>query len=228
MTICCDGYIIDKRKHLGSHAYVYNDGPNGGVGLDNFVCCRDNRGAARGDWYVKPGDSGPFIGTTCVSRSPTPLASLAATSTENAEPYLATLMPGSSGLYDDATSMFWTLAPFCAWLYTGAASLQMAEITVPVSTATTIATYIGTTSEDDEDTTTSSLESASKRPAVTMTGTEEGRATTSETQSTEATQPGDWNATNAPNSGSTKVAASLRSLLGLAVGCSVALVLASW
>ncbi|USW56217.1 hypothetical protein Slin15195_G095360 [Septoria linicola] len=139
-TFCCDGWIIDTTQDL----YRYDPTANRTethVDLANLVCC-----AAHGP---QQGGIMPIIqgnGLTCTTGSPTPLASLAATNTNNAANYLATYtgaQGGSeSGTYNPTLTDFVpTETPYCLWADTVGMVMQnvtvaVADITVPPAPTT--------------------------------------------------------------------------------------------
>ncbi|KAF1837923.1 hypothetical protein BDW02DRAFT_565425 [Decorospora gaudefroyi] len=131
-TFCCDGRIIDTSSNL----------MGGGAGnlteyeldLENLVCCR--AGGRRLPGGIMPIDSDY---THCsASEAATPLASLAATNTENAAQYLVTY---ASAKQMEGTKMGdWvrTKDPTCLWVETASGAVELTEVTVPAAEITTL------------------------------------------------------------------------------------------
>ncbi|KAF2267356.1 hypothetical protein CC78DRAFT_566296 [Lojkania enalia] len=149
-TFCCDGDVIDKTQNIWFNR-------THDVTLENLACCR----------YLEPQMGGlrPIPDTnymTCTEGIETPLASLAATNTDNAVEYTV-VYKSAKEVGTSLTDMIWTTEPYCFWAYTKNASmveitLPAAQITPPpppttdmfgqpISTATTTATE--DTSSDD-------------------------------------------------------------------------------
>jgi hypothetical protein len=128
-TFCCDGRIIDQENNLWSarNFTAYE------LDLENLVCCRAGGQLLPGG--IMPIDSDY---THCsASEVSTPLASLAATNTDNAALYLATYESASQ----DGTSLGdWTVTetPTCLWVETANGAVSLTEITVPAAEITTL------------------------------------------------------------------------------------------
>jgi hypothetical protein len=129
-TFCCDGDIIDTSQNLwGARNYTSYE-----LDLENLVCCR-----AGGQ--LLPGGLMPIDTdyTHCsASMKPEPLASLAATNTDNAALYLVTYESASQ----DATGGLgdWTVTekPTCLWIETADSAVTMVDVTVPAAQITTL------------------------------------------------------------------------------------------
>jgi len=134
LTICCDGDIIDTSQDMYKYGLRNKGFFTYPLELDNLVCCRE--AGAR-----QMGGIGPFPNPTrCdAALTPTPLASLAATNTKNAVPYLATY---ESGRWDDKISdnVDWirTETPKCLWVQTTHPEVTMVEVQVPAAVITTL------------------------------------------------------------------------------------------
>jgi len=128
-TFCCDGRIIDEENNLWS-AQNFTSYE---LDLENLVCCRAGGQLLPGG--IMPIDSDY---THCsASEVPTPLASLAATNTDNAALYLATYESASQ----DGTSLGdWTVTetPTCLWVETASDAVSLTEITVQAADITTL------------------------------------------------------------------------------------------
>lgn len=136
-TICCDGMIIDQTQNLYSweprHGKTYVD-------LANLVCCHIDG--------PQQGGLQPILsnnGQTCTTGTPTPLASMAATNTANAQIYPLTFT-SASGVSPNIGDMLWTATPYCLWADT-AHGVAMMEVTVPAATISTLP--IGWPNSDD-------------------------------------------------------------------------------
>jgi hypothetical protein len=131
-TICCNGNII-----AGS-VDIYSWSPSKGpiyLNLSDLLCC---------------GISGPqqggilpiiHLGTTCTQGTATPLISLAATNTNNVQPYLVTYTSASYG--ETTTGDFVpTETPYCLYAYTGSGvesfHVDLTQVTVPAATISTL------------------------------------------------------------------------------------------
>ncbi|KAK4206337.1 hypothetical protein QBC37DRAFT_300990 [Rhypophila decipiens] len=134
LTICCDGTIIDTSQDMDEY-YLSNNGISSyPLELDNLVCCREAGVRQMG------GVGGFSNPTRCAAvLTPTPLASLAATNTKNAVPYLATY---ESGKWDDEISadVDWvkTRTPVCLWVQTTHPEVTLVEVQVPAAKITTL------------------------------------------------------------------------------------------
>ncbi|KAI9688937.1 MAG: hypothetical protein M1820_010206 [Bogoriella megaspora] len=129
-TICCDGDIIDTKQDL------YQVDPSNAIRdlrLSDLVCCR-LQGPQTGGLLPIP--SGPS--TTCVSGTPTPLASLAATNISNAAAFYVTY---TSASYGGATpgDFIPSQRPTCLWADT-AHRVAMTSVTVAAADITTFPT----------------------------------------------------------------------------------------
>lgn len=167
-TICCDGEIINGRKAI-----------EGGEPMDirDLVCCRAQ--STSPDVNVEPA---PLFGrTTCVTGSAVPLASLAATNTKNAQPYLVTK---TSVTLSMITTGDWvqTETGYCLWAATS--GIDMSTTTLPAAQVTTLSSTPQTASGED-----------SSRGRGSATGT------MSNNLSGSATRSGSVSATTSPSSG---------------------------
>jgi hypothetical protein len=129
-TLCCDGGIIDTSQNLwGARNYTLYE-----LDLENLVCCREGG-------QLLPGGLMPLDTdyTHCgPSMNPVPLASLAATNTDNAAPYLVTYESArgdSTGGVGDWTR---TEKPTCLWIETADKAVTMVDVTVPAAQITTL------------------------------------------------------------------------------------------
>lgn len=125
-TICCDGMIIDRTRNLWS----WQSGPTY-VDLANLVCCHIEGPQQGGLQPILPDN-----GLTCTTGTPTPLASMAATNTANAQIYPLTFT-SASGVSPNIGDMLWTATPYCLWADT-AHGVAMMEVTVPAATISTL------------------------------------------------------------------------------------------
>lgn len=116
-TVCCDGDIIDTTGQ------AFQPGPQRPLDVDNLVCCVLSGTL---DWRNDPVTIGS---TTCASGSPTPIASLAATNTQNATPYEIDYTNVPTSLLS-STEITVSATPNCLWLYT-ASGVVMTTVTVP-------------------------------------------------------------------------------------------------
>ena len=133
-TICCDGNIIDTTQDMYGFARRGQTMRNYPLDLENLVCCREAGQRQMGGIVPFPNP------TRCDAvLKPTPLASLAATNTKNAVPYLATF---ESGRWDSAISMNvdWirTETPKCLWVQTTHPDVTMVDVRVPAAAITTL------------------------------------------------------------------------------------------
>ncbi|KAI0483909.1 hypothetical protein GGR56DRAFT_611492 [Xylariaceae sp. FL0804] len=125
-TICCDGDIIDSEFDL------FRDDVDRSLYLSDLYCCQFKGPQAGGLMPINYNKS-----TTCLSGTPTPLASLAATNTDNVQDYLVTYTSASYG--SDTTGDFVpTNTPYCLWMYTASGAVQLEDVTVPPNTMTSI------------------------------------------------------------------------------------------
>lgn len=130
-TICCAGDIIDTTQDL----WDYRTRNQTEVDLANLVCC------LYANAPLNSGSRNTSAPNTCSQGSPTPLASLAATNTENAALYQRTYTSAgtyswisSTGYYGDYVP---TATPECMWVYTKT-GVEMSEVTVPAATVSTM------------------------------------------------------------------------------------------
>lgn len=139
-TICCDGTISDTTRILADGAV------NSTLDISDLLCCG--------------GDPlGGFDMTTCSATiTPTPMASLAATNTQNAMAWT-----------DTQVSLTWS--PYCVWL---GSSMSVLETTVTVSTFSAKAVSTSTAF-----TTPTSIRSASRGSSTTSTATHNTSTTSS-------------------------------------------------
>lgn len=132
-TICCDGDIIDTAENLWQPYRPKSAGPFY-LNIDDLVCCR-LVGAQQGGLQAIDPDQ-----THCTAGSPTPLASLAATNTENAADYLVTYTSASFG--ESTTGDFIpTATPRCLWMNTNtaqSAGVGVKTVTVPAASISTL------------------------------------------------------------------------------------------
>lgn len=136
LTICCDGKILDFTQDMYKYALRNKGVRSYPLDLANLVCCRE--AGAR-----QMGGIGPFPDPTrCdAALTVTPLASLAATNTRNAAPYLATF---ESGRWDDKISanVDWirTETPNCLWIETTHPEVtgKLVQVEVPAARITTL------------------------------------------------------------------------------------------
>lgn len=127
-TICCDGMIIDQTQNL--YSWEPRNGPTY-VDLANLVCCQIEGPQMGGLQPIAPDN-----GLTCTTGTPTPLASMAATNTANAQIYPLTFT-SASGVSPNIGDMLWTGTPYCLWADT-AHGVAMMEVTVPAATISTL------------------------------------------------------------------------------------------
>jgi hypothetical protein len=215
-TFCCDGDIIDKEHNLWSPQNFSSYE----LDLENLVCCR-----AGGQ--LLPGGLMPIDTdyTHCsASNIPTPLASLAATNTDNAALYLVTYESASQS----GTSLGdWTRTetPTCLWVETANDAVSLTEITVPAADITTLPppttdrfgeTIATRSTNSSDESKTSSGRSSTPTGSISSTGTP---------SSGQSSSPNDTPAAATPSPSSGRSMHSDRSLVlslfGVAVGLSV-------
>jgi hypothetical protein len=130
-TFCCDGDIRDTSYNLWS--WPSNRTEDGWTfDLENMICCRAGN-------KLLPGGLQPIWNDykRCEpGLDPTPLASLAATNTDNAELYLVTYKD-ASGVGDSVTDWTVTTSPTCLWIQTNK-DIEMTEVEVPAAKLTTL------------------------------------------------------------------------------------------
>ncbi|KAI6088185.1 hypothetical protein F4821DRAFT_234814 [Hypoxylon rubiginosum] len=119
-TFCCNGDILDTKKDVWKPSTWHGDSA---VNLADMVCCGLDGAQAGGIHPL------PTAYTTCSAGSPTPLASLAGTNTDNAAAYLVTYTSASYGDNGAVGNFIPTETPTCFWAYK--ASAEMEEITLP-------------------------------------------------------------------------------------------------
>ncbi|KAF2278009.1 uncharacterized protein EI97DRAFT_441283 [Westerdykella ornata] len=131
-TLCCDGNIIDTSDNLFSMApRNMSQYP---LDIENLVCCRKAG-------QLLPGGIMPIETdyTRCeYGLKPTPLASLAATNTENAALYLATYESASGDATGGWADWTRTETPTCLWVQTAHPDIPMVDVTVPAAAITTL------------------------------------------------------------------------------------------
>lgn len=133
-TICCDGEILDISQDLWQYAMSYGNMSQYDLNIENLVCCRS--GGQR-----LPGGILPFRedGTECdFSMVPTPLASLAATNTDNAQLFLVTYESGTVDETGGPADWTVTKSPTCLWVETAYKSISMVDVTVPAAKIKTL------------------------------------------------------------------------------------------
>ncbi|XXH05587.1 adenine phosphoribosyltransferase [Hypoxylon texense] len=120
-TFCCNGDVLDSQKDIW-RPHAGNNDDDASVHLSDMLCCGLDGAQAGGIHPL------PTAYTACSEGSPTPLASLAGTNTDNAVPYLVTY---TSASYGDGTVGDYvpTATPTCFWAYTVGAGMQ--EVTLP-------------------------------------------------------------------------------------------------
>ncbi|KAJ6780161.1 hypothetical protein PWT90_01977 [Aphanocladium album] len=136
-TVCCDGDIVNVKVNIWSI-------PN--MTMEDLVCCR-HIGSLEGGIHALP--TGPPW--TCdLGAVGTPLASLAATNTDNAGAFVATYASANYEFGPTPTDMLWTETPQCLWVYTKE-SATMTEATVDVASIVRLSTttYVGGPYEGD-------------------------------------------------------------------------------
>ncbi|KAI1205404.1 uncharacterized protein F4807DRAFT_284368 [Annulohypoxylon truncatum] len=127
-TFCCDGEIINSVHDIWKPAFY--SATNHSLSLSDMICCGLSGPQAGGILPL------PSAYTECNGGSPTPLASLANTNTENAQLFRVTYTSASFG--DNTVGDFIpTNTPNCFWAYTSGAAT--AEITLPTPDITTLA-----------------------------------------------------------------------------------------
>jgi hypothetical protein len=161
-TICCEGSIVNARFDM------FLRGPNVDIDLADLVCCREQGTQA----FDQPRSTVVGPRTQCMSGTPIPLLSLAATNTQNAQNYSIT--------YTSVTveghamqNIVASVAPYCVWFNTARAS-AMKNITVSGAQVTT-------TNNASSATCTAGITSAVAPCSRTASATQ-GGASTGETQ----------------------------------------------
>ncbi|KAI1408994.1 hypothetical protein F5Y13DRAFT_171304 [Hypoxylon sp. FL1857] len=126
-TFCCNGEIINSVHDIWKPAFW--KGKDHSVNLSDMVCCGISGPQAGGILPL------PSANTMCNQGSPTPLASLAATNTDNAQLFPVTYTSASFG--DNTVGDFIpTNTPNCFWAYTE--SVPTKEVTLPAPDITTL------------------------------------------------------------------------------------------
>ncbi|KAI2472505.1 hypothetical protein F4781DRAFT_341086 [Annulohypoxylon bovei var. microspora] len=164
-TFCCDGEIINTVHDIWKPAFF--TGNNHSLSLSDMVCCGLSGPQAGGVLPL------PSVYTECNGGSPTPLASLANTNTENAQLFQVTYTSASFGS-NTVGDFIPTNTPNCFWAYTSGAAT--AEITLPTPDITTL-TPVSTNVFGDTITKTSATRTTSKSSA-SETGTAESGSST--------------------------------------------------
>ncbi|KAJ4297981.1 hypothetical protein N0V90_005880 [Kalmusia sp. IMI 367209] len=123
-TFCCDGQIIG----------FYSSGlrVNSDFTFEDLQCCRIQEPQMGGIGPI-PEDNGQ---TCTATATPTPLASLAATGTANAQPYIVTYL---SAKQEGSTLTDWVVreTPYCFWVDTKH-GVEMTSVEVPKAQVTTL------------------------------------------------------------------------------------------
>jgi hypothetical protein len=131
-TICCAGDIIDTS---GGLALITNgNSKNHTLDLNTLVCCLVE-GPQQGG--ILPLNSDP---TQCTEGNPTPLASFAATNTDNAAIWAATYTGASESAGESTTvtgDFIHRETPKCLWVYTKT-GMAMQNVTVAAADITTL------------------------------------------------------------------------------------------
>jgi hypothetical protein len=184
LTICCDGTIIDTTQDMYQYGLRHKGLLTYPFDLGNLVCCREAG-------VRQMGGIGPFPDPTKCDAvlTPTPLASLAATNTKNAVPYLATY---ESGRWDSEVSanVDWvrTETPRCLWVQTTHPDVTVVEVRVPGAVITTLPIAVtdaagqtrgfvdaeGRTSLITTETTTRAISTRSAKPSTTPSAGRKG------------------------------------------------------
>ncbi|KAI1465450.1 uncharacterized protein F4812DRAFT_461760 [Daldinia caldariorum] len=126
-TFCCNGQILNTAWDIWRGVVK---GGNNSVALSDMICC-GNSGPEQGGVLPLP-----TAYTTCSEGSPTPLASVAGTNTDNAVPFLVTYTSASFGAGTVVGDYIPTETPTCFWAYTK--GLGTTEITLPAPDITTL------------------------------------------------------------------------------------------
>ncbi|KAI4862794.1 hypothetical protein F4820DRAFT_429317 [Hypoxylon rubiginosum] len=165
-TFCCNGDILNTAKDIWRPS---SDGGDRSVNLSDMVCCGLDGAQAGG---IQPL---PTAHTACSEGSPTPLASLAGTNTDNAAPFLVTYTSASYGGGTTVGDYVPTETPTCFWAYTVSAAMEEVTLpapdiaTLPPATTDEFGFPIETTSESLV-TSTSTAESGGITSSSTATG----------------------------------------------------------
>lgn len=131
-TFCCNGKIIDTTQDLWSiKAWRARNGTALSLDLADLVCC-GVAGPQRGG--IQPIPTG--VETTCTQGTATPLASLAATSSANAQPYLVTYT-SAAGVGSSLGDYVPTNTPYCFWADT-AHGIATTSVVVPTAQITSL------------------------------------------------------------------------------------------
>ncbi|TQV90813.1 hypothetical protein V2A60_002494 [Cordyceps javanica] len=125
-TVCCDGDIVNVKTNIWN-------GPN--MTMEELICCR-HRGSLEGGLHPLP--TGPPW--TCdLGAAGTPLASLAATNTDNAGAFVATYASANEAEGPTPTDLLLTETPQCLWVLTEARS-AMTQVTVDAASIVSLST----------------------------------------------------------------------------------------
>ncbi|KAI2783686.1 hypothetical protein F4815DRAFT_309252 [Daldinia loculata] len=125
-TFCCDGDILNTAKDIWRDI---GRGKNNSMDIADMVCCGLG-GAQQGGIHPLP-----TAYTTCSAGSPTPLASVAGTNTDNAAPFLVTYTSASFG-QGTTGDYIPTERPTCFWAYT--VGVGTTQVTLPAPDITTL------------------------------------------------------------------------------------------
>ena len=125
-TICCDGEIIDTELNIWAGLQRESNEPLY-LQMEDMVCCRQ---AGRNPGGLLPLNTDY---TQCASGEPTPLASMAATNTENAQNFAVTYISASAGTADWTTRS----SPSCIWINTKSVDGTTAVV-LPAADITTL------------------------------------------------------------------------------------------
>ncbi|KAK3177691.1 hypothetical protein K4F52_009539, partial [Lecanicillium sp. MT-2017a] len=163
-SVCCDGEIFNVNANIWTFP--------ANMTLDDLICCR-HIGRLEGGLHPLP-QGPPF---TCdLGAVGTPLASLAATNTDNAGAYVATYAKANYEFGSPPTDMLWTETPRCLWVETKSAAatgLRMEEVTVPAAMIVPLSTtVIRGVPPDTSVSSTSSLQSTESPTTMMLPTTE--------------------------------------------------------
>ncbi|KAK4979206.1 hypothetical protein LTR42_001709 [Elasticomyces elasticus] len=176
-TICCNGDIINVARNLYSWPRPKNESK--AIDLADMVCC--------GVHGPQVGGIGPIVNlaTACTMGDPTPLASLAATNTDNAPLYAVTYTSASYG--STTTGDFVpTTAPRCLWMYTKT-GVTLRNITVPAAQITSLPAWASVGFGDDSGSYTTS---ASEDASTSFSATDDSEASTTATSTPSTSSSG--------------------------------------
>ncbi|OTB05597.1 hypothetical protein M426DRAFT_319589 [Hypoxylon sp. CI-4A] len=124
-TFCCDGGLANTAHDLfGADFY---QGANRSLNLSEMLCCGLKGGAQPGGLHPLPADN-----THCAQGgAPTPLASLAATNTDNAVDYVVTYTSASFGADGAVGDFVPTTTPYCFFAYTPGVGVETVTLPSP-------------------------------------------------------------------------------------------------